>query len=659
MHAPHLQTLHTAARTLVGPQPLAERLRELLLVLQRSIPFIGARVIVLEQPAWSLSLPPHDLPLWPQVWTSELLRVCEPLIRTPSGGAQYLGWPICWDGQLLGALELLVPPAHRSRDDLPLLDALTPLLSSALVLPMVAAVPVTALAAPPPPPPALAELRTALEAPLLVEPLVQIVRAWTERHLPAERVVLHVGQDQDNLRVHFSSAPANALLPATPSLAAAQQAIAQAAPLLERTSAGLEYALPFAVVGAAAALVVAGPRLGPEHVALLAQTAAVITPALQRALVYQRLHDQSQQLQHIFADLPTGLALTDHDGYLLRANPAWARLWNVPSTAVQPAQLVPWDMYEALLNRLPDPLAFDQFFRQPATTLDEVTLTLQMPYQLLRLLRIPIADAGRPQPHVLLVLSDVTRESEAERAKSEFVSVVSHELRTPLTSILGYADLLKARDFPPAERWELMDIIWKQASHLSNLVEDLLNVSRLDAGRITLNRWVLSLRQLITELITQMNKQLDQERHHLLLDIPATLPPVYADRDRLRQVLGNLLSNAIKYSPGGGEIVLRAQILHTPPIEAPSLPAEPALLITVRDEGMGMEAGELHRIFERFYRIDNGNTRKIGGSGLGLSITKALVELHGGRIWATSQPGIGSTFAFTIPIATDVVRTKN
>ena len=272
---------------------------------------------------------------------------------------------------------------------------------------------------------------------------------------------------------------------------------------------------------------------------------------------------------------------------------------------------------------------------------------------------IPVHDSLGLRPSYLLAVNDVTRERELDRLKSEFISVVSHELRTPLTSILGYTELLQAREFPPHERRELVDTVLKQATHLSNLVEDLLNISRIDAGRITLHRWVLSLSQLVKELTTQLNKALDQSRHRLLLDVSDRLPPVYADRDRLRQILGNLLSNAIKYSPDGGEIVLHAEVLRTPPPGAPPLPPEPALLITVRDPGIGIPLEELPRIFERFYRVDNSNTRKIGGTGLGLAITQALVELHGGRIWVESTPGQGSTFSFTLPLATEGLRAQD
>jgi signal transduction histidine kinase len=263
------------------------------------------------------------------------------------------------------------------------------------------------------------------------------------------------------------------------------------------------------------------------------------------------------------------------------------------------------------------------------------------------------------QAGFLLAIEDVTREREVDRLKSEFVSVVSHELRTPLTSILGYTELLLAREFEPAERKEFIHTVHKEADHLSSLVEDLLNVSRLDAGKIKLERWVMALPKLVRELVAQLNKELDVERHRLLLDVPDSLPPIYADRDRVRQILSNLLSNAIKYSPEGGEVVLHASVLHRTPASAPPLSHEPALLISVRDQGIGIPQHELTRIFERFYRVDNSNTRRIGGTGLGLAITRALVELHGGRIWVDSTPGEGSTFYVTLPIATEMLRTRN
>jgi signal transduction histidine kinase len=377
-----------------------------------------------------------------------------------------------------------------------------------------------------------------------------------------------------------------------------------------------------------------------------------------RAQVYQHLADARTHLQQVFDELPTGLALTDGSGTLLRANPAWWRLWGIEPETADAINLIPWDILPHILVRLPDPLAFSDLFTKPITTPNEAFVVLQNPWQELRILLMPVRDTLGHQAGFLLAVNDVTREREVDRLKSEFVSVVSHELRTPLTSILGYTELLLAREFGPAERREFIQTVHKEADHLANLVEDLLNVSRLDAGKIKLDRWVMALPKLVRELVAQLNAELDVERHRLLLDVRDTLPPIYADRDRVRQILSNLLSNAIKYSPEGGEVVLHASVLHRPPASAPPLPPEPAMLISVRDQGIGIPSHELSRIFERFYRVDNSNTRRIGGTGLGLAITRALVELHGGRIWVESTPGEGSTFYVTLPLATEMLRTR-
>jgi signal transduction histidine kinase len=164
---------------------------------------------------------------------------------------------------------------------------------------------------------------------------------------------------------------------------------------------------------------------------------------------------------------------------------------------------------------------------------------------------------------------------------------------------------------------------------------------------VRLNRWVLSLRPLLLDLTNQLIAQVG-ERHPLLIVVPERLPPILADKDKLRQVLLNLLNNAVKYSPEGGEVTLSAEVAHRLP---PEHPPGRFVLISVRDQGMGIAREDLPRIFDRFYRVDNSNTRRIGGTGLGLAITKALVELHGGRIWAESNVGQGSVFSFTLPIA--------
>jgi signal transduction histidine kinase len=178
----------------------------------------------------------------------------------------------------------------------------------------------------------------------------------------------------------------------------------------------------------------------------------------------------------------------------------------------------------------------------------------------------------------------------------------------------------------------------------------LLGVSRLEAGKVKLQQWVVFLRQLIAELTNQLNTALKQ--HRLLIRQDEDVPAVYIDRDKIKQVLHNLLTNAIKYSRPGTEIelVIRQARVRDLPADHP---IGRWVIISVRDQGIGIAPEDLPRIWERFYRVDNTNTRQIGGTGLGLNITKALVELHGGRIWAESIIGEGSSFHFTLPATKD------
>jgi signal transduction histidine kinase len=170
---------------------------------------------------------------------------------------------------------------------------------------------------------------------------------------------------------------------------------------------------------------------------------------------------------------------------------------------------------------------------------------------------------------------------------------------------------------------------------------------------VKLNRWVISLTNIVYELTTQLNTSL--MNHRLLIDITSEIPPIYADRDKVKQIIFNLLTNAIKYSPSGGEIQLSMH--EARPGELPaSHPPGRWVLVSVRDQGIGIAKDDLLRIWERFYRVDNTNTRRIGGTGLGLSITRGLVELHGGQIDVESVLGQGSRFFFTLPVANELAR---
>jgi PAS domain S-box-containing protein len=234
---------------------------------------------------------------------------------------------------------------------------------------------------------------------------------------------------------------------------------------------------------------------------------------------------------------------------------------------------------------------------------------------------------------------DVTRERELDRMKDEFVSLVSHELRTPLTSIKGYVDLLIDGDAGEVteEQKEFLDIVKNNSDRLVLLVNDLLDVSRIEAGRINLRVHPVDLPDCIDEVATSLRPLMEQKRQSLKLELPADLPQVRADRDRVVQIMTNLLSNAHKYTLEGGTVSVRAQA------------GEDEVRVEVSDTGVGMTADERDKLFTKFFRAQNPATQNISGTGLGLNIVKSLVEKQGGRIWVTSEPMKGSTFTFTIP----------
>jgi signal transduction histidine kinase len=228
--------------------------------------------------------------------------------------------------------------------------------------------------------------------------------------------------------------------------------------------------------------------------------------------------------------------------------------------------------------------------------------------------------------------------------KSELLSTVSHELRTPLGSIKGYATTLltHGNKLRKDEQREFLEIIDSEADRLRDLIENLLDLSRLEAGVLRIDREPVRLGPTAREVTRKV--QLATPKHVLVLDWPADDPLVNADRRRIYQVVQNLLTNAVKYSPDGGNITLSAACKAR------------EVVISVTDEGLGMPAAELERIFDRFHRVQSSVSRAIGGTGLGLAICKGLVEAHGGRIWAESGgEGTGSTFRFTLPLLAEAL----
>ncbi len=243
---------------------------------------------------------------------------------------------------------------------------------------------------------------------------------------------------------------------------------------------------------------------------------------------------------------------------------------------------------------------------------------------------------------VVAVLHDITREKEISQMKNDFVSQVSHELKTPLASISAYSEMLldgEAKD--GRMRKEFYSVIQSQAQRLNRLIEDILNTLRIESGLIKVEKAPVSLTILIEEQLQMIKSYAEEKNIEIIGQKPIVFDQVYADKDMISQVIVNLLSNAVKYTPGGGSIKIETEVDETANVAR----------VSVIDTGVGIPEDEIEHIFDKFYRV-GANEGQAKGTGLGLNLVKQIIEkVHDGRVFVTSEPGVGSTFGFELPLA--------
>ncbi|MBM4122955.1 MAG: HAMP domain-containing protein, partial [Nitrospira sp.] len=231
-----------------------------------------------------------------------------------------------------------------------------------------------------------------------------------------------------------------------------------------------------------------------------------------------------------------------------------------------------------------------------------------------------------------------------EKVRKDFVANVSHELRTPLTSIKGYVEaLLDGAKDNPAEAEQFLRIILKQSDRLNLILEDLLQLSQIESGQVQFRQEPVLLSTIAERTLASLKPLAEKKGHAVTVAIPAGLPLVTGDEERLVQVLTNLLDNAVKYTPERGTIQIAARAVD-----------EAWLELSVTDTGIGIPNADRPRVFERFYRVDKARSRELGGTGLGLAIVKHIVERHGGQVWVEGNTPVGSRFVVRLPTASSI-----
>lgn len=680
--------LTSLAQVLSSEAPLRARVSKMFELLHQAVPFHDGRLLYqLESLDVHITTPAHWALPWDDGQTQQVIDTCTTIQSTDDAEMPIvttLSVPVVWATQLCGVLELraegidVLTPAHQV-----FITALIPLLAAAILSEEDTTQALTthpqAQTLTQRQENALNHLYEEFGTPYALNEFLTLLLRWSLDATGAEAGMISlVDHDRAQLVAQvyqgYPQEPLSRDMYGEPrrrwswDMGVSGEVARSGRPLLIRDVARnshatlstpdirAELAVPIFVDGrVVCVMVLDSPRslaFGDSELSLIQAVCDTAALPLRRALWYQQTLETSTQLGQVFSSIPNGLALLDNQGCVLRHNPAWLGVWRLNGNKLNGSFHVPWDLVPHLLPRLQDPLGLSEFCAEGQSNPTEVHTTMVIlhdPHQELHLLSTPTRDSLEQLTGRLWVVSDLTREREADRLKNEFISIVSHELRTPLTSILGYTELLLARDFTRDEQREFVQTVYDQANHLSKIVEDLLGVSRLDAGKVKLNLWAVSLRQLMAEMTVQLSPHLSS-RHRVVIDVPQHIPPAYVDRDKIKQVLINLLTNAVKYSPRGGEIMLKVREASTLP---PDHPEGQFLVLSVHDQGLGIPEDDLPHIWDRFYRVDNSNTRRIGGTGLGLSITKALVELHSGTIWVESTVGEGSAFFFTVPIAVD------
>lgn len=361
--------------------------------------------------------------------------------------------------------------------------------------------------------------------------------------------------------------------------------------------------------------------------------------AVQNAQLYAQSQREKQRMDALLDSLADGILILSQDHTIERCNPAFERLWGKKSPGIigkKHEQVIQWAEL-AHGPALEEAEAGGWPLTQHATLYVEGDLLLADGSKLpVGVTYAPLYTPENKLLNLIASVRDVSHFRQAEELQTTFMSVISHELKTPVALIKGYVGTLRREDvsWDPKTVKDSLEVIEEEADRLAELIDNLLDASRLEAGILAINASDLSLSRLAERIAERFRTQTD--KHQFVLDFPDDFPVILADEHRIGQVLLNLLSNAVKYSPEGGEIRISGEA------------RSQQVVLCVADQGPGIAPNEIPHIFDRFYRADVAQ-RNTKGAGLGLYLTRAILEAHGGSIWVDPRPDAGTRICFSLP----------
>ncbi|MFC0525470.1 ATP-binding protein [Pontibacillus salicampi] len=362
--------------------------------------------------------------------------------------------------------------------------------------------------------------------------------------------------------------------------------------------------------------------------------------SLGKILLYDQTENDRQLNQTIIDNVNEGIQFVDKSGDLVQYNEKMCEFLHITSEeAFSSASFEQWK--EVFLRRIGDHEALSAFFEETIFSSEATGSILQyeIEYPNKRIMEVYAERIVHNQHQLgtLLVHRDITSQYEVDQMKSELVSTVSHELRTPLASVLGYTELMLKRNLSEEKQKRYIDTIHKEAKRLTNLINDFLDLQRMESGRQSYTVEELNVIDLAKEVMEGF--KIHNPTHYFEVQHRMERAVISGDREKLVQVFTNLIGNAVKFSPEGGSVIVSITT------------SEEEVVVHIADEGLGIPDSEMTKLFKKFHRIDNTDRRKIGGTGLGLAICKEIIEAHEGAITVHSEIGVGSVFTFRLPSA--------